>query len=81
MHPTLDLPAQATQPGPTSVTTASDIPKLIAALEGCLHPRAQRLRACLEREPQGAELERVRIEVLGLLTLSFGRREALRRLE
>jgi len=54
---------------------------LIEALDECCHPKAVRLLSRLARHPEGEELLRVRYDVLELLTLTFGKTEALRRLQ
>jgi hypothetical protein len=55
--------------------------RLMGTLEDCLHPKAERLRARLARNPSGEELVLLRYDVLELLTLAFGRVEAMRRLQ
>ncbi|MDR0274781.1 MAG: hypothetical protein LBI48_05495 [Burkholderiaceae bacterium] len=54
---------------------------LLGALEGCCHPRAERLRARLLDCRDAQNLAELRGEVLNLLTLSFGRVEAGLRLQ
>ena len=57
------------------------IARLEEALDGCCHPKASRLLARLAQQPEGEALTALRADVLDLLTLSFGRPEALRRLQ
>ncbi len=54
---------------------------LVEALEGCRHPKAGRLLARLGQHPDPDVLTQLRADVLQLLTLTFGRAEALRRLQ
>jgi len=50
-------------------------------MEGCCHPKAGRLLARLAAQPDAEALAALRADVLDLLTLSFGKAEALRRLQ
>jgi hypothetical protein len=54
---------------------------LVQALEGCCHPKAGRLLARLAAHPDAEARAVLRADVLQLLTLAFGRAEALRRLQ
>lgn len=54
---------------------------LVQALEGCCHPKAGRLLARLGQHPEPDTLKQLRHDVLQLLTLTFGKAEALRRLQ
>ncbi len=54
---------------------------LIQALAGCCHPKAGRLLARLCEQPDADTRAHMRADVLQLLTLTFGRAEALRRLQ
>jgi hypothetical protein len=54
---------------------------LVRALGDCCHPKAGRLLARLGKQPDAEELTHLRAEVLHLLSLTFGRAEAHRRLQ
>ncbi len=54
---------------------------LVRAMEGCCHPKAGRLLARLGQHPDAETLKQLRGDVLQLLTLTFGKAEALRRLQ
>jgi len=54
---------------------------LIEALEGCRHPKAERLLTRLAHHPDCRDIVCLRYDVLELLTLAFGKAEALRRLQ
>jgi len=54
---------------------------LVQALEGCCHPKAGRLLARLGQHPDPDALKQLHADVLQLLTLTFGKTEALRRLQ
>jgi hypothetical protein len=54
---------------------------LIRALAGCCHPKANRLLVRLSQCPDLATRTQLRADVLQLLTLTFGKAEALRRLQ
>ena len=54
---------------------------LVHALAGCCHPKAARLLARLGEHPDADARVALRADVLQLLTLTFGRAEALRRLQ
>ena len=54
---------------------------LVHALAGCCHPKAARLLARLGEHPDADARVLLRADVLQLLTLTFGRAEALRRLQ
>ena len=54
---------------------------LVRALAGCCHPKANRLLARLAQHPDLAARTLLRTDVLQLLTLTFGKSEALRRLQ
>jgi hypothetical protein len=54
---------------------------LVHALAGCCHPKAARLLARLGERPDAQARMVLRADVLQLLTLTFGRAEALRRLQ
>jgi len=60
---------------------APHVRKLLATLEDCCHPRAERLRARLLDCGDAQNMAELRAEVLSLLTLSFGRAEAESRLQ
>ncbi len=68
---------------PATVLVGADpaTARLVQALDGCCHPKAGRLLSRLARQPEGEALDALRADVLDLLTLSFGRPEALRRLQ
>ena len=54
---------------------------LVQALAGCCHPKAGRLLARLGAHPDADARAALRADVLQLLTHTFGRSEALRRLQ
>jgi hypothetical protein len=54
---------------------------LVHALADCCHPKAKRLLARLSQHPDLATRAQLRADVLQLLTLAFGKVEALRRLQ
>ena len=54
---------------------------LVAAMDGCCHPRVGRLTERLLNCKQPDQLRELRGDVLNLLTLSFGPAEAQRRLQ
>jgi len=54
---------------------------LVHALAGCCHPKVNRLMARLGEHPDTEARARLRDDVLRLLTLTFGKAEALRRLQ
>jgi len=58
-----------------------EVIRLVTALEGCCHPKRERLLARLALDPRDEELAKARYDVLELLTLSFGPAEARRRLQ
>ncbi len=57
--------------------------RLVQAMEGCCHPKAGRLlgRLAQRKDTDAEALAALRADVLDLLTLSFGKAEALRRLQ
>ena len=54
---------------------------LVQALDGCCHPKAGRLLARLAEHPDANARTLLRADVMQLLTLAFGKVEALRRLQ
>ncbi len=68
---------------PAAVLAGADpeTARLVRAMEGCCHPKAGRLLARLAAQPDAEALAALRADVLDLLTLSFGKAEALRRLQ
>ena len=54
---------------------------IVRAMEGCCHPKTGRLLARLGQHPDAETLKQLRGDVLQLLTLTFGKAEALRRLQ
>ncbi len=55
--------------------------QLVRALDGCCHPKAGRLLARLGEHPDAQARSVLRADILQLLTLAFGKVEALRRLQ
>ena len=70
---------------PSSIRSCADAdPRAIAlmdTLDGCCHPRAMRLKVRLATCASCEQLALLRAEVTHLLTMSFGRSEAQRRLQ
>ena len=73
-HADIDIDALAAGASPA-------VARLVWALSDCCHPKATRLLHRLARQPEGDDLAGLRYDVLELLTLTFGRNEALRRLQ
>ncbi|HWS05840.1 MAG TPA: hypothetical protein VN230_08650 [Burkholderiaceae bacterium] len=70
-------------PDPANVLADADpeTAMLVHALAGCCHPKAARLLVRLGEHPDAQARAVLRADVLQLLTLAFGRAEALRRLQ
>ncbi len=59
----------------------SETAPLVLALAGCCHPKANRLLARLGQHPDASARAQLRADILQLLTLTFGKSEAQRRLQ
>ena len=66
---------------PPACAADPTIDSLLRALHGCVHPKAERLRARLLAQPDAEQLSALSENVRDLLCLSFGCAEAARRLD